>query len=191
VRSDIILAPLREQILTAEPELLKAQLREFRCTRDTDVESFIHNRAIDYEISGLSRTFLYLGGDADRVEIAAYFTLALTSVNFADISDKKRQKVLGRTPGRTSQDHFAGILVGQFARCDGFGNDVISGTEMMRDCEGIVEEGRNYLGGKVAYLDCRGTLITYYERYGYQLLRQEPTDTGLHKMFRVLPKLAR
>jgi hypothetical protein len=191
VRSDIILAPLREQILAAEPELLEAQLREFHCERDADVESFIHNRAISYEISGLSRTFLYLGGDERKVEIVAYFTLALTSVNFSGISDKKRQKVLGKTPGRNSQDHFAGILVGQFARCDGFGNDTISGAEMIRDCDGIIEEGRNYLGGKVAYLDCRNPLIKYYERYGYQLLRQESTSTGLYKMFRILPKLAR
>jgi predicted GNAT family N-acyltransferase len=191
VRSDILLAPLREQILDSEPELLETQLREFRCIRDTDVEAFIQNRAIDYEESGLSRTFLYLGGDDEKVEIVAYFTLALTSVNFTGISGKKRQKVLGRTPGRDSQDHFAGLLVGQFARCDGFDNTVISGTEMMHDCEGVIEEGRKYFGGKVLYLDCREHLRNYYERYGFLLLNQTSTETGLYKMFKVLPKLSR
>jgi hypothetical protein len=187
------LQSLRELITSGYPrELLENQLKEFSCERDQDVESFIHSKVIDYEISGLSRTYLYQLDSAlpdGSPDIAAYFSLALTSVSFTDISDKKRQKVLGRTPGRTSQDHFAGLLIAQLARSDRYGADIISGDRIIADCESVIEAGRNYLGGKVAYLDCRQPLISYYQQYGFKLLSEVASESGLFKMFKVLPKL--
>jgi hypothetical protein len=188
MRNDLVLVPLRKQLQSTNPKLLEVQLREFHCARDTDVESFIRNKAIDYEVLALSRTFVYM--DEDSLDVIAYFTLALTSVSFANISNSKRERVLGRTPGRNTQDHFAGLLIGQFARNDAYNGEDITGAEMLDDCEGIIEEGRNYFGGKVLYLDCHDYMITYYERHGFQLLRQIPSETGLYKMLKVLPKLA-
>jgi hypothetical protein len=187
MRSDIVLVSLREQLCSSNPKLLEVQLREFRCARDTDVESFLKTRAIDYEISALSRTFLYLA--RNTLDVVAYFTLALTSVSFSNISGNKREKVLGRTPGRNTQDHFAGLFIGQLARNDAFTGSDISGAEMLTDCEGLIEDGRNYFGGKAAYLDCRGSMIAYYERHGFTLLSQTPSEAGFYKMFKVLPKI--
>jgi hypothetical protein len=98
MRSDLRLAPLREQIHLSDTELLEKQLGEFRCERDRDVESFLHEKAIRYERSGLSRTYLCLTRETDAIEIAAYFSIAVTSVDYAEISRNKRQEVLGGTP---------------------------------------------------------------------------------------------
>jgi hypothetical protein len=188
------LQSLRELIISAYPrELLERQLREFSCKRDIDVETFMHSKAIDYEISGLSRTYLYQLDNAlpgDTLDIVAYFSVALTSVNFSGLSENRRRKVLGQTPGRSSQDNFAGLLIAQLARSDRYDTSTISGERMIGDCEAVIEIGRNYLGGKVAYLDCREPLIAYYERYGYRLVSERASVSGLYKMFKVLPKLA-
>jgi hypothetical protein len=184
---------LRELIVSGYPrELLDRQLREFCCKRDADVEMFMHSKAIDYEISGLSRTYLYQLNDVlpgSNPDIVAYFSLALTSVNFSGISDNRRKKVLGQTPGRSAQDNFAGLLIAQLARSDTYDTSTISGDRMIADCEAVIETGRNYLGGKVAYLDCRGQMIAYYEKYGYRLVSDQTSESGLYKMFKVLPKL--
>jgi hypothetical protein len=184
---------LRELIISGYPrELLERQLQEFSCQRDSDVESFMYSKVIDYEISGLSRTYLYQLDSAlpnGGPDIVAYFSLALTSVSFTGVSDKKRKKVLGQTPGRSTQDHFAGLLIAQLARCDRYDSSVISGVRIISDCEAIIETGRNCLGGKVAYLDCRRALTAYYERYGYRLVSNQTSESGLYKMFKVLPKL--
>jgi hypothetical protein len=89
------LQSLRELIISDYPkELLVRQLGEFSCKRDKDVETFMHSKAIDYEISGLSRTYLYQLDDAlqdGSPDIVAYFSLALTSVNFSGISENRRK----------------------------------------------------------------------------------------------------
>jgi hypothetical protein len=80
-------------------------------------------------------------------------------------------------------------LIAQLARSDKYSASTISGDRIVTDCEALIEAGRNYLGGKIAYLDCREPLIVYYERYGYRLVSEQTPKSGLYKMFKVLPKL--
>jgi len=88
-RNNLILTPLYDQSLSTDSELLEKQLGEFCCTKDPDIESYIRNKAISYECSGLSRTYLYLGGAGSDVELVAYLTLAITSVSYSDITRSK------------------------------------------------------------------------------------------------------
>jgi hypothetical protein len=192
VKNFLNLQSLRELLLSGYPqELLEKKLREFSCERDPDVESFIKTKAFDYERSGYSRTYLYeCFNDLDgKSEIVAYFTVAMTSVSFTEISKNRKAKVLGGFPGRTSLDHFAGLLIAQLARCDKYDGMFISGQRLIEDAEDVIEQGRQYLGGKIIYLDCKEPLISFYERNGYVLLAQSPSSQGLSKMFKVLPKL--
>jgi predicted GNAT family N-acyltransferase len=66
---------------------------------------------------------------------------------------------------------------------------IVSGNRIIADCESIIEAGRNYLGGKVTYLDCRQPLISYYQKYGFNLVSETASESGLYKMFKVLSKL--
>jgi hypothetical protein len=189
MRSDIVLTSLREQIQSSNLELLETLVGEFRCAGDKDVESFLQSKAIRYERSGLSRTYIYIAGSDAEPEVAAYFTIAVTSVDYQGISRNMRQKVLGGTPGRDNQDHFGGLLIAQLGRCDSFTKSDINGSEMMEDCEEIIEETRDIIGGRAIYLDCHEELIKFYSSFGYALLKQEPFANGLYKMVRIPPKL--
>jgi hypothetical protein len=189
MRSDLCLAPLREQIRLSDTKLLEKQLGEFRCKKDRDVESFLHEKAIRYERSGLSRTYLYLTGEVNTIEVAAYFSIAVTSVDYVEISRNKRQEVLGGTPGRDSQNHFGGLLIAQLARDDNFSKSAITGAEIIEDCEEVIRIARDYIGGRAIYLDCRKELIDFYTNHGYSLLKAEPFVNGLYKMVRVPPRI--
>jgi hypothetical protein len=194
MQNDLILTSLQDLIKT--PEAIKAlepQLMSFNCKRDTDIESFIHNKAIDYERSGYSRTYLYSAPDPkanNEYSIVAYFTVAITSVSFADISKKKKSKVLGGFPGRDTQDHFAGLLIAQLARSDDFDKTYIDSKRMITDAESIITKGRKYLGGKLIYVDCKEPLIQLYSGFGYKLIIDGQYANGLYKLFKVLPKIS-
>jgi hypothetical protein len=171
-------------------ELLEDKLREFSCAMDSDVETFIRSKAIDYEKAGYSRTFIYEAKDKGVASIAAYFTVAITSVSFADVSRSRKSKVLGGYPGRDSLDHFAGLLIAQLARADGVSKEVITGQQLIENAEEVIEQGRRFLGGKVIYLDCKEPLVEFYENNGYVLINNEPHSRGLYKMFKALAKLS-
>jgi hypothetical protein len=76
----------------------------------------LKNNAIFYERKGLSRTYIYVTNDSEKMRIAAYFSLAITATSFQDISKSRKAKVLGFKPGRDSKDHFGGILIAQLGR---------------------------------------------------------------------------
>jgi hypothetical protein len=166
-------------------------LGEFSCALDSDVESFIRTKALEYEQAGYSRTYIYeqFKESENKAEVVAYFTVAITSVSFVEVSKSRKSKVLGGFPGSGSLDHFAGLLVAQLARCDRFDRSLVTGQELIEDAEDIIEQGRQFLGGKIIYLDCKEPLIPFYKRNSYVLLNQEPSSRGLYKMFKVLPKL--
>jgi len=189
LRSDIRLISLQEQIKTGDIELLDRKIREFSCSRDLDVESFLKVQATRYERDGLSRTYLYVTGDNEPARIAAFFSVAITSTEFPDVTKSRKAKILGGKPGRDTKDHFGGILVGQLGRSDAFGTDDINGHEMIEDAEDVIDHGRYYLGGKIVYLDCREPLIKFYEQNGYSLVKSEPYPNSYFKMFKSLPKL--
>jgi hypothetical protein len=195
MRSDIQLNSLREQLLS-EPEKLfelERKFKEFRCLRDNDIERFIQNNAIVFEKSGLSRTYFYTLADTsskkEKTGIAAYFSIAITAADFSGVGRSRREKILGRMPSRDRQDHFGGLLIAQFARNDHYNSATINGREMMCDCLEIVERGRDFTGGRTLYIDCKEPLVSYYEKFGFRLLRDAKDSSGLHTLFIGLPRI--
>jgi hypothetical protein len=181
---------LRELLLSGYPrELLEQQLGEFSCARDNDIESFIHSRAIGYERAGLGRTYLYLEGTAENTRLAAYITIAITSVDYTEVSRSRRKKVLHSKPGRASQNNFPGLLIAQLARDDKYDGSVIDGAKLIADAEDLIEIGRRTLGGMLIYLDCKEQMIKFYQRNGYELISSTEPVHGLYKMFKLLPKM--
>jgi len=189
MKDSIELEPLRKRILGTSTELLDRMIEEFSCTLDRDVEKFKKYDAIRYERGGYGRTYLYIDHQDDDPIIAAFFTVAITATSFVEVSKSRKRKVLRSKPGRDSQDHFGGILVGQVGRADGFVSTDINGQEILSDAEAIIEMGREHIGGKIVYLDCKEKLIPIYQNNGYSLLMAEPFASGYFKMFKILPDI--
>jgi hypothetical protein len=189
MRDDFVIYPLQQQIKESKPEFLDKLLKEFSCTKEPDVESFLQNYAIQYERIGLARTYLYILREGDLSHITAYFSIAITATSFEGISKNRKSRVLGFKPGRNTKDHFGGILIGQLARADRYCSSDINGNEMIDDAEDIIEQGRYYIGGKIVYLDCREPLVGFYQQNGYTLVTPVPYPNGYYKMFKILPPL--
>jgi hypothetical protein len=172
-------------------KLLGLRLGEFRCSRDPQLERFIHKQAVPYESKGFGRTYLIFdtssGHESGSEPIAAFFTLAITATDYSEISKSKKAKVLGSKPGRETFKAFGGILIGQLARDDRYGSDFINGETLLRECEAYIERGRRYIGGRIVYLDCRQALVGTYQKNSYKLLSDIPSAEGYLKMYKVLP----
>jgi hypothetical protein len=189
MKNSLIRHSLREQIIETPIELLDQMIEEFSCVRDKDVESFLKNAAVKYDREGYGRTNTYVDYENDDPVIVAFFTVAITATSFLEVSKSRKRKMLHSKPGRDSHDYFGGILIGQVGRADGFDSDVVNGQEMLSDAEVIIEMGREYIGGKIVYLDCKELLIPLYQSNGYDLLMPEPFSSGYYKMFKILPEI--
>ncbi|MDR0853355.1 MAG: hypothetical protein LBN34_03200 [Clostridiales Family XIII bacterium] len=143
MRNDTTLTALR-LFVEEEPKILDWKIEDFSCARDPDVERFLKNDALRYESEGYGRTYLYTTHDKGQSRIMAFFTVAITSTDFRDISKSRKRKVLHSKPGRDGQDFFGGILVGQLGRADGFDSTDINGQEMLNGAEIIIEMGREH-----------------------------------------------
>ncbi|MDR1185459.1 MAG: hypothetical protein LBK67_11785 [Coriobacteriales bacterium] len=172
-------------------ELLDQKLGEFCCARDIQLKKFIHTQAVNYEKKGFSRTYLVFDLTAEQQlsipPIAAFFTLAITATDYSEISKSKKAKVLGSKPGRETFKAFGGILIGQLARDDRYDSSFINGAELLDECERYIEYGRQFLGGRIVYLDCRAALVKTYQNSDYKLLTDTPSTEGYYKMYKVLP----
>jgi hypothetical protein len=177
-----------------EAGLLELRLKEFVCLRDRQLEDFIHNKAIGYEAKGFSRTYLVADTSVEPSSgfrpIAAFFTLAITATDYDNISRSRKEKVLGSKPGRNTFKAFPGLLIAQLARDDRYGSDFINGEALLLECEHYIELGRQYVGGRNIYLDCKEPLVTTYQKSGYRLLSDASTEEGYYKMYKVLPDTA-
>ena len=187
--NNLELISLQGQMKKSNPELLDKQIREFCCVKDPDVESFLKEKAIIFERSGISRTYFYVTNNGPLSDIVAFFSVAITATDFKNIEKRHRSKILGATPYRDFHDHFGGLLVAQLARCDKYTSEDINGSELITAAEKTIEQGRVFLGGRVLYLDCKKPLVSLYEQNSYKLLQSDPYSNGLYKMFKMMPKI--
>jgi hypothetical protein len=78
------------------------------------------------------------------------------------------------------------LLIAQLARDDRYTSDFINGEALLLECEHFIELGRQYVGGRNIYLDCKKALIATYQKSGYRLLTDASTEEGYFKMYKVL-----
>ena len=178
-----------------DQKLLGQRLGEFQCYRDVQLEEFLHSRAVVFEAKGFSRTYLVLDTVTSRggemPPIAAFFTLAITATDYNNISRSRKEKVLGSKPGRNTFKSFPGMLIAQLACDDRYGPDFIDGETLLRECEHYIELGRQYVGGRTIYLDCKEALVKTYQKSGYRLLSDYSSNEDYYKMYKVLPDSVR
>ena len=150
------------------PERIEEAISRFLCARDTDLEKFLQERAIDFERIAKSRTYFLLDQESlekKRLEILAYFSLA-PQVLFLpeDLSGNQRKKLDGfsGTINKIPVSALPVILIGQIIH--------------------------NYMGGRIVTVDVRKEargLVPFYEKHGFKALK-ENSDARFLQMIHLL-----
>lgn len=158
-------------------------LSTFENNLNSDVDNFLHCKAIEFSKKGLSKTQLVLASYKNKYEIADYFTIA--NKNF---SVKSRSKAISNTMRKriakfgTYEPNFkiyviTAPLIAQLGKNTRFPS-LITGDELLELACKEVEKVQAVVGGKIVYLECEDNekLKEFYSRNGFVAFDKRPLD---------------
>ena len=168
--------PLSEIIQsTSSNRKVKKLLETFCCTRNTDLQDFLHNKAATFEKNLRSRTYLYI--DNDTQEVAAYFTITISTLHTDGISPEVIELLDGYKDDIASIPCF---LVGQLGKSDKFKPYKI-GEYILDDTIEIIDKSQNALGGRFILLDAinKKEVIKFYKNNAFFPIEDDTTSESI------------
>ena len=160
---------------TGSNRKVKKLLETFSCTRNTDLQDFLHNKAATFEKNLRSRTYLYI--DNDMQEIAAYFTITISTLHTDGISSEVIELLDGYKDDIASIPCF---LIGQLGKSDKFEPYKI-GEYILDDAIEIIDQSQNALGGRFILLDAinKEQVIKFYETNAFFPIENDPNSESI------------
>jgi len=155
--------------------------------KDKDVESFLKNKALDFEKRDKSRTYLVFDSDdfeKGDVIIIAYFTLSLKSLEFRDTLSKNKIKDIDGFSKEVLG--VAIVLIGQLGKDEAVAKDV-SGRDLLGLCMEIVRQVKNLIGGRYVLIECHEIekVVGFYSANNFTKLQLDKDDNYLQMVRRL------
>lgn len=164
------------------------ELKKFKCSRETDLENFLHKNAIIYEESNIGKTFLIMDEDLldlGEWKILAFFTTGQSSINISNITKSKRKKLLGNIPGRDNLQHIPVLLIGQLGRDDNVNSHELPGEIILNEAYEVIRKAVMIIGGKLLILECREHMFSkFYQNQGFYKLNDSSDSSGLLTLYK-------
>lgn len=180
----IIVKALQEIISSDIYPIIADKINNFSC-KNSDVETFLRTKAVEYENRNKSRTYLLI--DDKNVDIMAYYTLSLKAIDFRDTVSKTTIQTIDGFSKKV--ESVATILIGQLGKDTYFGNS-IEGAKIIEFALNSIYNVQDIIGGRVCFLETEDTpenqkVIDFYADNGFKVLQHDKTDKYL-QMFRKL-----
>lgn len=143
----------------------------FRCSRNFDVENFLLNKAIRFEMADAAATHLIIN---DEQQITAYFSLSFKTLDL-NISRTLWKKL---SNGLGENGKIKAFLIGQIGKNDLVKSEINLGDILNTAFEKIYLAKQN-VGGRVVILECEDNpkLIALYEKYGFKIIETKENQT--------------
>lgn len=121
-------------------------LKTFSCTKNIDVQDFLHNKAITFERSLRSRTYLY-ADNADK-SIVAYFSVGITYL----LANKLDKSIVKFLDGYTDEViALPCYLIGQLGKSDKCTEKI--GDFLLDDALNCIDKSQEILSGRFVLID--------------------------------------
>ncbi|KIM11386.1 MAG: hypothetical protein KU37_07110 [Sulfuricurvum sp. PC08-66] len=164
------LFPLSEilQIHSSKTKVKKL-LETFICTKNSDLENFLHNQAMTFERNLRSRTYLYVENETKKV--VAYFTIALNILH----TDKISSEVIFLLDGyKNDSKTIPCFLIGQVGKSDLY-EKVKIGEYILADAVEIINSAQQALGGRFILLDAinQSKVVAFYQQNAFFPIEKE------------------
>jgi hypothetical protein len=177
---------LREIIGTKLENPVREAINRFVC-RDIDVESFLKNKAYEFEKRHKSRTYLllddakYLDGE---IVLLAYFTLSLKSLEFRDTLSKTKIRAIDGFSKEVKGVAIA--LIGQFGK-DKYKAESVPGEKLLAVCMDVLYQVHTLIGGRYVLIECRDIekVTAFYRKNDFELLQTDKSDSYLQMVRRL------
>ena len=165
-------------------------LNKFSCEIDEDIESFLRERAISFEVLSKARTYLVMDGEQlenpdvklNDLRILGYFALALKVLSIPDeYSNRKRKELDGlsaKLHGEVIKD-IPCYLIGQLARNDGVSSDDLPGKHLLDMAFSVIQTSVEAVGGRIVMVECRDRekLVSFYQNNDFIVIAEQ-SDNG-------------
>ncbi|CUL94845.1 GNAT family acetyltransferase [Listeria monocytogenes] len=185
-------------------EEIKILLSSFECKSlshgASDVEDFLHNKAIFFEQLDMARTYIVMSTYKKVHFVAGYFSISnkpliISKRNFSNIPNSLQKKLMG--VGHKTKMHnyeIKSYLIGQLGKNynsvskkanAATGNDILGlAYEKIKDVHAIV-------GGRIVYIECENNIkiIKFYEENGFRLLEDYESPNNLRIMVKKIEHL--
>ena len=147
---------------------INGYLSSFVCEKNDDVESFLHNKAIESEKRSFCRTSLVID-EEKQGEIIGYFTIMTKIFNFSDVSGTAK----GRLTGNKRATNFNTILIAQLGRSDLY-KGIIDGSQILNLALGNCQLIHNLSALRVVCVEYANNLklIDFYKQNGFTELQR-------------------
>ena len=156
---------LKELMTLLSKNEISSMLSDFTCSRNKDSENFLRNISLRHEKKDISRTYLTINLDEER--ILGYATLALKCLSLNETNlDPDIVRSMNLNEGVAQA-----YLLGQLARADDATPGL--GKTMLDEALKVFSLGKKKFGCRMARLDCKDELVGYYESYGFLHIRKD------------------
>ena len=172
-------------------------LSEFSCERNSDVENFLKNSAIEFTKKNQSVTYLVFS--VEDGELLGYFTIALKplTVRGETVSNTVKRKLLriSELDEETQTYTMSAYLIAQLGKNFANGADKrITGEELLEAAWNKIEEIQYRAGGVVTFLEANNEdkLLDFYKDNRFQKFDTRKTVSNneeLHELVQLLRML--
>ena len=117
--------------------------------------------------------------------IAAYYTLANTSIDLSEMGQNKKKRIMGDFPNRNALTNFSAFLIDQLGRDDKYSHTDISGETLIENCISQLKNAAYTIGGKLIVLECRQHMFdTVYANLGFNKMTEFLSEDGLYMLYK-------
>lgn len=149
-------------------EALQQILSEFSCEKNSDVETFLKERAIEFTKKNQSITYLVFNNE--DAALVGYFTLTIKPISvkadyFSNTVKRKIARVSELDPENgmyTLSAYLIAQLGKNYANCN---NEKVSGKQLLEAAVDTIRQLQYMVGGMVIFLEAedRESLLRFYE----------------------------
>jgi hypothetical protein len=157
---------------------VSAFLRTFRCSKDRDLEHFLHSSAVMFEGKSRCRTYLLVDAE-DGNRIVAYVSLALTRITVGGGDSSLLSKSLVRRMDLSGGEGIA-YLIGQLAKDDSVDGHI--GHDLVQLAVDLLRQSHRQVGCRTICVDCKEPLLKFYRGESFVQVSKEPEGNGLYRM---------
>lgn len=182
-----MLIPLKTLIknLPENEECIRQFLSSFSCTKDKDIEFFLHNRSVDFENLSKARTYLVCDEyelkifPLDKITIYGYLSIALKILTLPNnLSNRTRKNLDGFSSKIYGEPirHIPCYLIGQLSRNSNVPKDSLYGSDLICYACNIIAQSVEAVGGRYMMIECRNEekLIHFYEKNFFKEISRIP-----------------
>ena len=155
-------------------------IHSFKCSKNIDLEAFLHHKALDFGIRGTSKTHLLI----KDTTVIGYFTLSMKPILTEGISKEVIKKIDGFSKNRKCIYFY---LIGQLGLHDDYIGKGI-GEFLLFNAIDLIEKSHTMIGGRYILVDAYACppVIGFYERNGFTpLITEDESELSVKMIYKI------